>query len=209
MKQATDALIFDLDGTLWDCTPTIAEAWNAAIDQFDFVDQKVTADDVRGVAGMPHDAIYKKLHPNLSEEQRQKLQAVSDRLQMENLKAKGGVLYADLEETLEKLQAKYKLFIVSNCQSGYINDFLEFHQLHRYFLDHACYGDHHWPKGDNIKAVMQRNNLQAAVYVGDTAGDYEASQVAGVPFVYARYGFGTVPEELQPIDRFAELLEIF
>ncbi|MCJ8164457.1 HAD family hydrolase [Pontibacter sp. E15-1] len=209
MNHTTDAIIFDLDGTLWDCTPAIAEAWNAAIDQFDFVDHKLTADDVRGVAGMPHDEIYEKLFPELSQQQRQTLQELSDRLQMENLREKGGKLYEGVEATLEKLQKKYKLFIVSNCQLGYIDDFLAFHGLQRFFTDHACYGDNHRPKGENIEAVIKRNNLKAAVYVGDTAGDFEASQAAGVPFIYARYGFGEVPATERYIDRFADLLTLF
>ncbi|WP_162055202.1 HAD family hydrolase [Pontibacter pamirensis] len=209
MNQNTDALIFDLDGTLWDCTPAIAEAWNATIDQFDFVDKKLTADDIRNVAGMPHDDIYEKLFPDLSPEQRHKLQKVSDQLQMEKLKEKGGELYPQLKETLEQLQENYKLFIVSNCQVGYIDNFLEFHQLQHFFTDHACYGDKNRPKGENIKAVIERNNLKDAIYIGDTKGDYEASQVAEVPFVFARYGFGEVAADVQSIDSFADLRKLF
>ncbi|MFD3001789.1 HAD family hydrolase [Pontibacter toksunensis] len=209
MKQTTDGIIFDLDGTLWDCTPAIAEAWNAAIDQFDFVDKKLTADDIRNVAGMPHDAIYDKIFPDLSVEQRRELQKVSDKLQMENLKEKGGELYPQLEETLEQLQEKHRLFIVSNCQVGYIDNFLEFHKLQHFFTDHACFGDKNQPKGENIKDVIRRNNLKSAVYVGDTKGDYEASEVAEVPFVFAKYGFGEVAADVQTIDTFADLRKLF
>ena len=35
----------------------------------------------------------------------------------------GGILYPKLEETLQKLSEKYPLFIVSNCQDGYIQSF--------------------------------------------------------------------------------------
>ena len=209
MKQTTDGIIFDLDGTLWDCTPAIAEGWNAAISQFDFVDKKLTADDIRNVAGTPHDEIYEMLFPELSQEQRQELQKVSDQLQAEKLKEQGGELYPQLKETLEQLQEKYKLFIVSNCQVGYIDNFLEFHKLQHFFTDHACYGDKNRPKGENIKDVMARNNLKAAVYVGDTKGDYDASQVAEVPFVFAKYGFGEVTADVQSIDAFADLRKLF
>ena len=37
---------------------------------------------------------------------------------------------------------------------------------------------------------MDRNHIDKAVYVGDTMGDYEAACYAGVPFIYAKYGFG-------------------
>lgn len=209
MNQTTDGIIFDLDGTLWDCTPAIAEAWNAAIDQMHFIDRKLTADDIRGVAGMPHDAIYERLLPDLNQEQRQEMQQVSDKLQMENLKEKGGELYPQLKETLERLQEKHKLFIVSNCQVGYINIFLEFHDMQRFFTDHGCFGDNHKPKGENIKDIIRRNNLKSSIYVGDTKGDYEASQQAGVPFIYARYGFGDVTADVPYIDHFADLQKLF
>lgn len=209
MNKTTDGIIFDLDGTLWDCTPAIAEAWNAAIDQFDFVDKKLTADDIRNVAGMPHDDIYEKLFPELNQEQRQKLQKVSDKLQAEKLEEKGGELYPRVKETLEQLQQNYKLFIVSNCQVGYIDNFLEFHQLQHFFTDHACYGDKNRPKWENIRAVIERNDLKEAVYIGDTKGDYEASQQAEVPFVFAAYGFGEVTADVQSIHVFADLKKLF
>ena len=139
MNKNTEGIIFDLDGTLWDCTPAIAEAWNEAIDQFDFVDKKLTADDIRNVAGMPHDAIYDKLFPELSPEQRRKLQKVSDKLQMKKLKEKGGELYPQLEETLEQLQKNhifdiFSLWFVLVTKAGMVNkEMLQLMKLHEIF----------------------------------------------------------------------------
>ena len=45
-------------------------------------------------------------------------------------------------------------------------------------------------KGHNIKLIMKRNVIEQAFYVGDTEGDEEASRFAGIPFIYASYGFG-------------------
>ena len=36
---------------------------------------------------------------------------------------------------------------------------------------------------------MERNNIQNAIYVGDTQKDYEASKMAGIDFIHAKYGF--------------------
>ena len=41
---------------------------------------------------------------------------------------------------------------------------------------------------------MERNCLKNPVYVGDTQGDYEACQKAGVPFIFAEYGFGATKD---------------
>jgi len=209
MNQQTDGIIFDLDGTLWDSTQAVADAWQASISKLDYIDRTVTQEDVRAITGMPYNAIYDKLFPNLNENQRQELMGLCAEEELRHLKAEGGILYEGLEETLTYLQQKHQLFIVSNCQVGYIDIFLEYHNMQRFFTDHGCFGDFHKPKGENIKDIIQRNNLQAAVYVGDTKGDYEASQQAGVPFVYARYGFGEVAADVPHIDQFADLRKLF
>ncbi|OKL39898.1 HAD family hydrolase [Pontibacter flavimaris] len=203
-----DGLIFDLDGTLWDSTQTIAEAWNAASAQFDFVDLTLAREDIRGIAGMPYDAIYQKLFPGLNQEQRQQLQQTAAKLELQYLQERGGELYPHLQETLELLQAEYRLFIVSNCQSGYIETFLQHFDLQSYFTDIACYGDQRLPKSENIRAVVQRHHLQQPVYIGDTQGDYNASEQAGVPFILARYGFGEVEAQVPGIASLAELQEL-
>jgi histidinol phosphatase-like enzyme len=48
----------------------------------------------------------------------------------------------------------------------------------------------------------------SSIYVGDTAGDQKAAKAAGIPFVYARYGFGEVEEYDFAIDSFEEILKI-
>ena len=47
-------------------------------------------------------------------------------------------LYPDLEKTLQQLKENYRLFIVSNCQAGYIEVFLETSGLGSYFEGHLC-----------------------------------------------------------------------
>ncbi len=120
----------------------------------------------------------------------------------------GGRLYDNVEEVLKVLSSKYKLCIVSNCQSGYIEAFFEYHKLDKYFIDYENPGRTGLSKGENIKLVMERNQLVSPVYVGDTLGDQEAAEFAGVPFIYAEYGFGKVTRFDYTIKSFDGLLEI-
>ncbi|MFD2514856.1 HAD family hydrolase [Pontibacter locisalis] len=209
MKDSIESIIFDLDGTLWDSTATIAAAWQEAVDQLDYVDRDITAEDVRGIAGMQYDAIYDKLFPSLKGKEREQLQKLCAKLELELLHERGGKLYPELEPTLKYLKEKYKLAIVSNCQSGYIEAFLKRHDLQPYFTDHECYGSRNLPKADNICEVIKRNNVQQAVYIGDTSGDFEASQKAQVPFILAAYGFGEVDAEVERIEKFSDLKRLF
>ena len=82
------------------------------------------------------------------------------------LKKHGGNLYPHVEDVLKKLSEKYKLYIVSNCQDGYIESFYEFHKLEKYFLDFENPGRTGLSKGENIKLIIQRNNLSDPIYEG-------------------------------------------
>ena len=120
-----------------------------------------------------------------------------------------GTLYGNVENVLQELSQKYKLYIVSNCQDGYIEVFYKYHNLEKYFLDYENPGRTGLSKGENINLIIERNNLSNPVYVGDTEGDLKAARFAGIPFVYAKYGFGQVSEYELVIDNFEDLLRIF
>ena len=86
----------------------------------------------------------------------------------------------------------WHLYIVSNCQKGYIEDFLHAADAESLIEDHLCYEDTEQEKDYNIRLCTQRNELDYAMYVGDTAGDLQSAVKAGTDFVFASYGFGDV-----------------
>jgi phosphoglycolate phosphatase len=192
LKNKFDSIIFDLDGTLWDSTANVAVAWQAAKNEVDYVPDDFTQATIRSITGMTYKSIFEKLLPYLDEEQRNAFKAIAAVKEIEILQQNGGELYPKLEETLQYLVAKYKLFVVSNCQNDYIETFLEFSQLGHYFSGHQCYGTKSQPKSENIKDIINDHHLTAPVYVGDTMGDFEACKKAEVPFIFAAYGFGVV-----------------
>ena len=49
-------------------------------------------------------------------------------------------------------------------------------------------------KNDTILRLMEIHHLESPVYVGDTMGDFLSCQKANIPFIFASYGFGDVPE---------------
>jgi len=210
LKGKYDSIIFDLDGTLWDSTETITQAWQAALNQAPYMSHEVmTRERVRSITGMTYDKIFEKLFPFLGTEQRAEVQKLCSVSELEILHKQGGTLYPKLAETLEYLGRRYNLYIVSNCQSGYIELFLDLNSMHQHFLAHQCYGTKGNPKADNIRDIVEDNNLISPVYVGDTMGDYDAATKAGVPFIFASYGFGVVESgQVATIDSFEALKEI-
>lgn len=202
-------IIFDMDGTLWDSAENVAKSWNLAIQKSGVLDKTLTTADIQGVMGKTMDAIADILFSELAKETRMRLLEECCAMENDYLREHGGMLYNGVKETLSALRARdYHLSIVSNCQAGYIEAFLDYYKLWDAIDDKQCYGDNLRQKGENIRLVVERNHLDAAVYVGDIQGDYDASCQAGVDFIHAAYGFGTIDAEVPAIHSFDELAEM-
>lgn len=203
-----DSIIFDLDGTLWNAIEGVCGAWETILSKYPNITKVVTPKEMEVCMGLQINEIGKKLFPDLDEDFQMKLMKEFCKTEQVYLGEHGGVLFSKLEEILKVLSEKYKLFIVSNCQDGYIQCFFKAHKLDRYFEDFECSGVTGLSKGENNKIIIERNKLKSPIYVGDTKGDAEAAKVAEIPFVYARYGFGDVEEYDYVIDSFEEILTL-
>lgn len=200
------AIIFDLDGTLWDSSVQVIEAWNSIIKKYPETKAVVTPEKMATYMGKVLEEISSMLFEDISKDRGLEIMTECSDYELEYLKDHSGVPYEDLEETLKALP--YPLFIVSNCQRGYIETFLECCGLGKYFKDFECSGNTGNPKGENILEIIRRNEIKNAVYVGDTQGDCNASQVAGIPFIFAEYGFGNADRFDRKIKSIKELAEI-
>ena len=201
-------IIFDMDGTLWDSSEGVAISWTEIVNKEYDKERVITAEDIQGVMGRTMDKIADALFAELSKEERMALLRKCCVYENEYLKEHGGILFPELEETFKALRENYDLYIVSNCQAGYIEAFLDHYGFWHYFKDIECYGNNDLPKSENIKKIVERNNLTKAVYVGDIQGDYDATMAAGLPFIHAAYGFGTIAQETAKVDSFAELVKV-
>ncbi|MBQ3967870.1 MAG: HAD family hydrolase, partial [Lachnospiraceae bacterium] len=99
--------------------------------------------------------------------------------------------------------------VVSNCQAGYIELMFEKTGLGKYFDMHYCPDDTGLLKAGNIKKVVRELGLKAPVYVGDTSMDEKACREAGVPFVFAAYGFGNAEDPAAIIERPEDMIGLF
>lgn len=199
-----DGVLFDLDGTLWDAVPEITLCWNQAIQAAGVERPPLTVEEVKGCMGLRIADIAAQRLPGLSRERQMEIINECCRVENDYLAVHGAGVFPGAEETLKALSAQCPLFVVSNCQDGYIQAFFAGTGLGKYFTDFECAGRTNRPKAENIALVVERHDLKAPVYVGDTPLDCQSAQQAGVPFVHAAYGFGKV-ENVPAIQSMTEL----
>jgi phosphoglycolate phosphatase len=200
-----DALVFDLDGTLWDTCETCAIAWNAELARLGIAYRPIVADDVRAVSGRPHLDAIRAAFPDLADADIVRIAEATASADNEAIARDGGNLYPGVREYVPALALRLPLMIVSNCQRGYIETFLAWSGLRTCFGDYECWGNTGATKAENLRAVIARNRLRAPLFVGDTEGDRSAADANRIGFVYASYGYGTVDRWQHRIDRFADL----
>lgn len=202
-----EAVIFDLDGTLWDACENTAIAWNIYVrEHCPDTKVEVTPKALESCMGLLLEEFGSRIFTDVPKERSAQIAVACAKAENAYLAANGADIYDGVEETLKALSEKYKLFIVSNCQSGYIETFLSYYHLEPYIADTLCPGDSGEEKAENIVQIMKKNQVKKAVYVGDTIKDFNESQKAGVPFIWASYGFGTV-EGTAKIESIRELPE--
>lgn len=199
-------VIFDLDGTLWDSTVPVAESWNILLKRETGKDAGLTPADIMRNMGKTMDEIADDLFAYLPEEERYALARKCEVFENGYITERGATLYDGVEETLKKLQDMgVTMSVVSNCQEGYVKAFLDSMDMWKYFVDYEEWGRTRLLKAGNIRLVMDRNNEDKAIYVGDIQTDADAAHKAGIPCIHAAYGFGEIEDAEGRISCFSEL----
>jgi len=205
-----ESLIFDIDGTLWDSRSIVAEGYNKYLYSIGHPELAVNVEQLTGLFGKTLEEIADLIFDCFGIPERYQVIRGCMDTEQELLHADPCKIdYPGVVTTLRELAKRYRLFIVSNSEKGYPDVLIQKLDIGDIILDHMCYGDTGLCKGETIKLLMQRNDITSAVYIGDTQGDLEASRLAGIPFVFCRYGFGKPEEYDAAIDSFPELLELF
>ena len=204
-----DAIFLDIDGTLWDSTYIVSDAWNAVLEKKPEIDLVITPELLKTLFGRPLPEIASVIFADYPKETQIELIDECCKKEHEFLETTPGIIFEGVIETIKELAKKYPICIVSNCEAGYIELVMDKLGISDYITDFECPGYSGLGKGDNIKLVMERNNYKDIVYVGDTQGDYQATRIAGVPFVFCKYGFGNPDSFEYSVEKFSDLLTLF
>ncbi len=215
-------IAFDLDGTLVDSAPDLAEAIRATLLELGL--ESVTDDDVRGWIGNGAEIMLKRalsknilIDPNLDEG----LYEIA-RTRFDDHYARNGskktTLYPKVKETLEALhQAGFKMGVVTNKPIAFVPGILTDLGLCPYFSD-LIGGDSlatNKPAPEGLLSLKDKYELayDEMMMVGDSKNDILAAQNANISSVGLTYGYnyGEPIADSNPscvLDNFADLLAI-
>ena len=205
-----DSIIFDMDGTLWDAVSSYAAVWNKTLDDLHSDAPRVNYKELAPCMGLTLEKIAERLFPdgipnpdiffNVLSENEEKM-----------MPALGGNLYPGVDATLRKLkEAGIKLFMVSNCGPVGLPNFVKTTGLENIFTDLRSLGSTGKPKDVNMRELIGQYSLQSPVYVGDTNGDMAYTRRAGIPFIWASYGFDkSVRGADFVLSQFSDILNLF
>ena len=199
-------IIFDLDGTLWDSSEQVVEAWNTVLDRYG--EKNISVADMKSYMGKPLEEIALLMLPARSADEAVRITNECGDYELDYLSMHSGIIFDGVREALEALKNDYSFYIVSNCQDGYIEAFLNGCMMNSYFEDFECIGRTGLPKGENIKLIIERCGLDRAAYIGDTQGDLNSADYAEIPFIHAAYGFGSTDRTTFSISDIRGLIDL-
>ena len=202
-------LIFDIDGTLWDSRALVAEGYNIQLKKEGLDHLCVNAEVLLTLFGKVMTEIADSIFASVPTPERYALMERCMDTENRYLRANPcRIGYPKVKQTMAELAKKYRLFIVSNSQRGYPELCISKLGLTDYIEGHMCFGDTGTSKGKTIRTLMENYGIENAAYIGDTQGDYEATVEAGIPFIWAAYGFGAPEGYAARIDGFEQLLKL-
>lgn len=188
------SVIFDVDGTIWDSTALVAVSWTKTCHDAGYDFDFITEERLKQEFGKVLEDIGRSMFKDLPEETAMDLLRKCCDDENEYLRKNGPEVYPGIRPLFQELKKRdIPVVIVSNCQGGYIEAMLDKTGLGPYVRGHLCPGDTGLAKAENIAIATKQFSLPDPAYVGDTLGDYTATKKAGLPFLFASYGFGDVP----------------
>nr|WP_155593358.1 HAD hydrolase-like protein [Lysinibacillus cavernae] len=197
------AMIFDMDGTLFQTNLILEPALDAT---FDVLRTKglwqgdTPIEKYREIMGVPLPVVWETLCPMHTVEIREESNVLFHVKLIEQIRNRKGALYPNTEKTLAVLSENYPLYIASNGQIDYLQAIVETYQLERfikgtYSIQSIASGH----KSDLVKRVIEENAIHYGAVVGDRSSDIQAAHDNQLLSIGVRFDFAQ-DKELQKAD---------
>jgi phosphoglycolate phosphatase len=213
MSKIPFAVIFDMDGTLFQTETVLVPALHKTFDRLrceGLWQGDTPVEEYLRILGVPVLEVWRQLMPQADEAVRGRAAAWFLDDIIAEIEQGNGRLYPDVLPTLAALADQgIPLFVASNGRSRYLAAIRTAFQLGRYFIDFYSLDRFSLPsKSALVKQLLNDYEMERAVMVGDRRSDIEAAKDNGIWSIGCRFGFAN-DEELREADiviqRFGEL----
>ncbi|KRF03564.1 haloacid dehalogenase [Paenibacillus sp. Soil766] len=215
--QLPEAMLFDLDGTLFQTETLLLPAYHATFDELRakgiYEGETPPEERILGALGMLLEQIWMRVMPESSVAVHQEADKLLIKYQVEGLQEGRGVLYEGVAETLQILHAKgVRLFVASNGLEDYVKQVITMMGLAHLFEGLYSAGEYQTrSKVDLVQILLEEHGIQSAWMVGDRSSDVEAGLRNNLTVAACDYAGFRESGELEGahirIGRFAELLD--
>ncbi len=189
-------IAFDIDGTLYDCSPVVGMAFEQGIDAFLMQYPKLnlrkpSTDEIMKLVGIPVDEIFTSLFPTLPQELSQTLNDYCTAKLAELVFQQKGTILPGVVEIVKMLYNRgYGLVTASNGRKEYVEAVLDAYKLRPYFLTITALEDKNLQDKTQLLAYYKKYlpNRDILIMVGDRTNDMVAAHKNNVPFIACAFG---------------------
>lgn len=209
------AIIFDMDGTLFQTNLILEPALEATFEQLrksGLWSGSTPIETYREIMGVPLPIVWETLCPTHIEATREESNRLFQIALIQQIRNNQGALYEGVEETLEILAKEYPLYIASNGQTAYLHAIMEHYDLKRwitdiYSIDLVASGN----KSELVSLVTKENGVNRGYVVGDRSSDIKAASDNNLLSIGVRFDFSQEAELKHAdyiVDSFANIIDV-
>jgi len=205
-------IVFDFDGTVHRTDYLYAKAVESASEIMGIKEEILkrtvgiknenpfSSENLSKYIGLKPLEMWEKFAPYLTEQIRIQTSEKVGELMIDLISQGWGRLYEGIEQVFDNLICKgYKLIILSNCKTAYLEAHRKYRALDRWFSKYYASQEYDYlPKTDILRLIIE-DNPGEYIMIGDRAKDIEAGKNNGIKTIGCNYGYGT-KEELQHSD---------
>ncbi|MBQ6701688.1 MAG: HAD family hydrolase [Clostridia bacterium] len=198
------AVIFDIDGTLWQTGASYIYSYNKLCDLYGITNRKTDEEVLMGL-GIRLELLLEYLVPDT--EKTNELAFLAVNYSVEYLKAhENECCFDGVCNLLARVSEEYSVYLVSNCPRLYADTFMQISGTADYIK--GIYTIEDGEKTDNINKIAKETEGKL-LYVGDSTEDYDALTDRYTQyFCYAKYGYNTCDRYDYSIDLPSELSDV-
>lgn len=214
-----DAMIFDMDGTLFKTETLLIPVYHRLFDQLRkenlYAGETPPEERILGGLGMLLDDIWKRVLPDHDVTVHRRADELLLEFELIGLKEYATELYPRVAETLEQLKKRgVRLFVASNGLEHYVKEVANTHGIFPLFEGIYSAGEYQTAsKVDLVRLLLDNHDVTSAWMIGDRSSDVEAGKENGQTVIGCAYaGFGQ-GQELSGSDAlissFDELISLY